>query len=208
MHCSIHNKILKNALPACLWALLFIILLTGEPVMSAEEKEKLIFNFDSPAEVAQWRTIDDVVMGGVSQSVIQAGSQDTCLFTGTVSLENFGGFASASSLPASYNLGGFTGIAIRVKGDGKRYKFTTKTDTAFTGFSYQAPFNTENGTWAVIQLPFKTFVPMFRGSVMDNVEPIDPEKVKSFGLLIADKQKGPFKLEIDWIKAYRSMNDK
>ncbi len=208
MHCSIHNKILKNAMPACLWPLLFVILLTGEPVMSAEEKEKLIFNFDSPAEVAQWRTIDDVVMGGVSQSVIQAGSQGTCLFTGTVSLENFGGFASASSLPASYNLGGFTGIAIRVKGDGKRYKFTTKTDTAFTGFSYQALFNTENGTWAVIQLPFKTFVPMFRGSVMDNVEPIDPEKVKSFGLLIADKQKGPFKLEIDWIKAYRSMNDK
>jgi NADH dehydrogenase [ubiquinone] 1 alpha subcomplex assembly factor 1 len=203
MHCTMRNQILKNALPACLWSLLLIILLTGEPVMSAEEKEKLIFNFDSPAEVAQWRTIDDVVMGGVSQSVIQAGSQGTCLFTGTVSLENFGGFASASSLPAAYNLGGFTGIAIRVQGDGKRYKFTVKTDTAFSGFTYQAPFNTESGAWTELRFPFKSFVPMFRGSVMDNVEPIDPEKVKSFGLLIADKQKGPFKLEIDWIKAYR-----
>lgn len=208
MHCSIHNKILKNALPACLWPLLFIMLLTGETVMSAEEKEKLIFNFDSPTEVAQWRTIDDVVMGGVSQSVIQAGSQSTCLFTGTVSLENFGGFASASSLPGAYNLGGFMGIAIRVKGDGKRYKFTVKTDTAFSGFTYQAPFNTESNAWTELRFPFKSFVPMFRGSVMDNVEPIDPEKVKSFGLLIADKQKGPFRLEIDWIKAYRSINDK
>jgi NADH dehydrogenase [ubiquinone] 1 alpha subcomplex assembly factor 1 len=208
MHAFTRNRSLQKIIPACLWPLLLIILLTGEPVMSAEEKEKLIFNFDTQEEVAQWRTIDDVVMGGVSQSVIKAGSQGICLFTGTVSLENFGGFASASSLPAAYNLGGFTGIAIRVKGDGKRYKFTVKTDTAFTGFSYQAPFNTENSTWAVIQLPFKTFVPMFRGSMMDNVEPIDPQKVKSFGLLIADKQKGPFKLEIDWIKAYRSINDK
>jgi NADH dehydrogenase [ubiquinone] 1 alpha subcomplex assembly factor 1 len=208
LHCSIHNKILKNALPACLWPLLFVILLTGETVMGAEEKEKLIFNFDSPAEVAQWRTIDDVVMGGVSQSVIKAGSQGTCLFTGTVSLENFGGFASASSLPAAYDLGGFTGIAIRVKGDGKRYKFTTKTDTAFSGFTYQAPFNTESGVWIELRFPFKSFVPMFRGSVMENVDPIDPEKVKSFGLLIADKQKEPFRLEIDWIKAYRSINDK
>jgi monofunctional biosynthetic peptidoglycan transglycosylase len=203
MHSIMRNHNPQNRRGAGCCALLFVILLTGETAMTTEEKEKLIFNFDSPAELAQWRTIDDVIMGGVSQSVIQAGSQGTCLFTGTVSLENFGGFASASSLPAAYNLGGFSGIAIRVKGDGKRYKFTVKTDTAFSGFTYQAPFNTENNTWSIIKFPFKTFVPTFRGSVMDNVEPIDPEKVQSFGLLIADKQKGPFKLEIDWIKAYR-----
>jgi hypothetical protein len=32
---------------------------------------------------------------------------------------------------------------------------------------------------------------------MDDVEPIDAGKVKSFGFLIADKQQGPFKLDID-----------
>ena len=70
--------------------------------MATEEKEKLIYNFDNLAEVQQWRTIDDLVMGGVSQSVIKAGSQGTVLFTGTVSLENFGGFASASSWSKFY----------------------------------------------------------------------------------------------------------
>ena len=203
MHGTTRNHILQNDIVAFLWALLFIILLTGETVMSAEEKEKLIFNFDNLAEVQQWRTIDDVVMGGVSQSVIKAGSQGTVLFTGTVSLENFGGFASASSMPADYNLHGCEGIAIRVQGDGKRYKFTVKTDTAFSGFTYQAPFNTENSAWSIIKFPFKTFVPTFRGSVMDDVEPIDAGKVKSFGFLIADKQKGPFRIEIDWIKTYK-----
>jgi NADH dehydrogenase [ubiquinone] 1 alpha subcomplex assembly factor 1 len=203
MHSTIHDRIIKKIISACLCALLCLISGTGETAMSTEEKGERIFNFDSQEQVRQWRTIDDVVMGGVSQSTVTAGSQGTALFAGTVSLENFGGFASASSLPAEYNLAGFNGIAIRVRGDGKRYKFTVKTDTAFTGFSYQAPFNTENGTWAVIQLPFKTFVPMFRGSMMDNVGPIDPGEVKSFGFLIADKQNGPFKLEIDWIKAYK-----
>ena len=77
--------------------------------MSTEEKEKLIFNFDSQEQVRQWRTIDDVVMGGVSQSAVTAGSKGAVLFSGTVSLENFGGFASASSLPAEYNLAGFHG---------------------------------------------------------------------------------------------------
>jgi hypothetical protein len=121
MHCTTRNHILQNGLLARLCSLLFIILLTGETVMTAEEKEKLIFNFDNLAEVQQWRTIDDVVMGGVSQSIIKAGRRGTALFTGIVSLENFGGFAFASSLPAAYNLSGFTGISIRVKGDGKRY---------------------------------------------------------------------------------------
>ena len=102
MHSTTRNHILQNDIVACLCALLFIILLTGETVMSAEEKEKLIFNFDNLAEVQQWRTIDDVVMGGVSQSVIKAGSQGTVLFTGTVSLENFGGFASVSSTSNFY----------------------------------------------------------------------------------------------------------
>lgn len=203
MHSTIRNRILRNSLPAGLCALLCLISGTGETAMSTEEQEKLIFNFDNQEQVRQWRTIDDVVMGGVSQSAVTAGSRGTALFSGTVSLDNFGGFASASSLPSDYNLSGFTGIAIRVKGDGKRYKFTIKTDTAFTGFSYQAPFNTESGAWAVIQFPFKSFVPTFRGSVMNTAEPFDPKKVKSFGFLIADKQQGPFRLEIDWIKAYK-----
>ena len=33
----------------------------------ATEKRKVIFNFDNLAEVQQWRTIDDVVMGGVTK---------------------------------------------------------------------------------------------------------------------------------------------
>jgi len=197
------NSTLQNVITACLCALLLLISGTGETAMTTEGKEKPLFNFVNPADVQQWRTIDDVVMGGVSKSTVTAGGQGTALFTGTVSLENFGGFASASSMPADYNLSGFEGIAIRVKGDGKRYKFSVKTDTAFSGFTYQAPFNTENSAWSIIKFSFKTFVPTFRGSVMDTAEPLDPKKVKSFGFLIADKQQGPFKLEIDWIKAYK-----
>ena len=171
--------------------------------MSIEEKDIVVFSFDKSDAVEQWRPINDVVMGGVSQSTFKASGQGTALFTGIVSLENFGGFASASSRPADHDLSGCQGVAMRIKGDGKRYKCNIKTDTVFTGFSYQASFNTENGVWTVIKFPFNTFVPTFRGSAVSNAEPIDPKKVKSFGFLIADKQEGPFRLEIDWIKAFR-----
>jgi NADH dehydrogenase [ubiquinone] 1 alpha subcomplex assembly factor 1 len=186
------------------FCLFFMIhLCTGGIVMGVEAKEKLIFGFDKPGEAEQWRTINDPVMGGMSQSSFQVTEKKTALFSGIVSLKNSGGFASVSSLPSDYNLSGFAGIAIRVKGDGKRYKFTIKTDTAFTGFTYQSPFSTVKGEWTVIYAPFKNYVPSFRGSVIKDAEPIDAKKVKSFGFLIADKQEGPFRLEIDWIKAYK-----
>ena len=102
MHSIMRNHKPQNRRGACCCALLLFILCTGDPGMATEEKEKLIFGFDNPAAVQQWRSIDDVVMGGVSQSVIKAGSQGTVLFTGTVSLENFGGFASTSSMSKFY----------------------------------------------------------------------------------------------------------
>ncbi|MCX5896143.1 MAG: CIA30 family protein [Proteobacteria bacterium] len=187
----------------CTYALVVIILFTGDAGMSKEDAEKTIFSFSDPKAVEQWRPINDVVMGGVSQSTFKASGRGAALFTGIVSLENFGGFASASSRPADHDLSGCQGVAMRIKGDGKRYKCNIKTDTVFTGFSYQSPFNTGNGVWTVIKFPFNTFVPTFRGSAVSNAEPIDPKKVKSFGFLIADKQEGPFRLEIDWIKAFR-----
>ena len=47
----------------------------------------------------------------------------------------------------------------------------------------------------------KDFVPSFRGRVLSGEPPLDPAKVASLGILISDKQAGPFQLEIAWIKA-------
>ncbi|MBT8330417.1 MAG: CIA30 family protein, partial [Desulfofustis sp.] len=44
-------------------------------------------------------------------------------------------------------------------------------------------------------------VPVFRGRKLSGVDPVAPEKVQQIGFLISDKQAGPFRLEIDWIKA-------
>jgi NADH dehydrogenase [ubiquinone] 1 alpha subcomplex assembly factor 1 len=46
----------------------------------------------------------------------------------------------------------------------------------------------------------KNLVPTFRGRVLSGEPPLDPAKVTSVGFLIADKQDGPFRLEVAWIK--------
>jgi len=165
-------------------------------------KELLVFDFTKPDDRNQWRPINDTVMGGVSASQLQTTKEGFALFAGTVSLENNGGFASLQSIPSTYNFTGYEGVAIRIKGDGKRYKFSLKSNIFLDSPRYEAAFTTDKGVWATLKIPFNTLVPTFRGTVLTNETPIDISKVKSFSFLISDKQEGPFHLEIEWVKAY------
>ena len=61
------------------------------------------------------------------------------VFRGVVSLENGGGFASVRSEPQDHDLSTFDGLVLKVRGDGKRYRFRLRTSRAFDGVSYQAP---------------------------------------------------------------------
>jgi len=169
----------------------------------AAEQETVIFDFKNPAALGAWQVINDTVMGGVSESGLKATRTGTALFTGEVSLKNFGGFCSASSRGTGpHDLRGSEGIAIRVKGDGKSYKLTVKTDTGFNGFSYHFPFVTKKDAWMTVRAPFRDFTARFRGMPLPDASPIDPAGIQSFGFLISDRQEGPFTLEIESIKAY------
>ena len=80
-----------------------------------------------------------------------------------------------------------------------------KNDDAFNGFSYRYEFNTQNGKWLTLDVPFKSFIPMFMGQTT-SAPPVDKANIKTFGFLIADKQAGPFHLGIDWIGGYSATN--
>jgi NADH dehydrogenase [ubiquinone] 1 alpha subcomplex assembly factor 1 len=61
-------------------------------------------------------------MGGISKSELVILDKSIGVFRGNLSLENNGGFASIRTFPTDYNLSGFDGISIRVRGDGKKYQ--------------------------------------------------------------------------------------
>jgi len=171
--------------------------------MGAAPLEQVIFNFSRQQDLDQWMIINDTVMGGVSRSAFQPGRDGTAVFSGAVSLDNYGGFCSATTKPSKpYDLGIYEGIAIQIKGDGKHYKLTLKSEAAFMGFSYQYPFQTKKDAWTTIYAPFDAFKPFFRGTLQADVGAIDRSMVASFGLLISDKQSGPFRLEIRDVRAY------
>ena len=101
--------------------------------LPADGAEETLFDFTDEESVKSWYVVNDSVMGGVSNSKVNKSEENTLRFTGTVSLENNGGFASMRTRPGDYDLGGFRGIQIRVRGDGNKYKFRIKTDSGFDG---------------------------------------------------------------------------
>jgi len=163
-----------------------------------------LFTFDAPAQDEPWRIINDTVMGGRSSSRMAVTANGTGVFSGEVSLANNGGFAHTRSMAGPYDLSAYDGLAVRVRGDARRYDMTLKLDRAFDGTMYQTGFEVSPDGWQEIRLPFADFVPTYHGRQLTDRPPLDPAKIRTIGFIISDKQEGAFRLEVDWIRAYRA----
>ncbi|MBW4561000.1 MAG: CIA30 family protein [Mojavia pulchra JT2-VF2] len=180
-----------------------------------KSNEKSIFNFSNPSDELKnvWGALDDVVMGGVSASNIQF-VEDTALFAGNVSTANSGGFASVrtKNFDPPFNLSGYEGVELRVRGDGKRYKLFLRTDAKWDGLGYSYSFDTVANTWIDIRIPFADLTPVFRAKTVNDAPPIDASKVCSFQLMLSKFEydgalnpkfsPGGFTLQVESIKAY------
>jgi len=160
-----------------------------------------LFRFESAVSVADWSAIDDGVMGGVSRSRLRHDPAGHAVFEGIVSLEHDGGFASVRSRPLDLRAPGAVNYLLEVRGDGKRYKLNLRTDDAFDGVNYQAAFEAPPDAWTLVRLPVSGFHPTFRGRSVPGAPRLDPARVQQMGLMIADRQAGPFALALRSIRA-------
>lgn len=163
-----------------------------------------LFAFGDPARDGGFAPIDDVVMGGRSSSraVIDGG---LLVFEGEVSLANGGGFASIRSVPIRADLSRAAALALRVRGDGRRYKLNLRADEAFDGVTWQVRFETEAGRWQELVLPLARFAPVLRGRPVAQAGPIQGGRIRTVGFLIGEGQAGPFRLEVAGIAAVEGL---
>jgi hypothetical protein len=173
-----------------------------------------LFDFTHPTIDLQatWGAVDDVVMGGVSESGMQL-RNGVAIFSGNVSTENSGGFASVRTrnFEPSLNLSNYQGIELYVKGDGQRYKIFVRTESKWDGVGYAYSFDTIADEWMTIQVPFADLVPIFRAKTVSDA-PLDPTQIRSLQLMLSkfeyDRALNPrftpglFSLEIASISAY------
>jgi NADH dehydrogenase [ubiquinone] 1 alpha subcomplex assembly factor 1 len=156
----------------------------------------VLFDFGDPGSVALWHPINDGVMGGLSISQLRHDRAGHAEFAGQVSLDNNGGFASVRCLAGDYGRDGALAYLLDVRGDGKRYKLNLRTENRFDGINYQARFDPPAGVWTTCRLAGADFLPTWRGRPVPDAPPLDTTRVQQMGLMIADRQAGPFCLAI------------
>jgi NADH dehydrogenase [ubiquinone] 1 alpha subcomplex assembly factor 1 len=159
-----------------------------------------LFEFSGAADEPRWVAVNDGVMGGRSRGAGRI--VDGLLhFSGVLSLEHGGGFASLRSEGRRFDLLGARALLLRVKGDGRRYQLRVATGARVRGTPvwYSASFDTVGGQWTQIRTPIDALLPRYRGALLAG-PPLDLAHVEQVGLLVGDRQAGPFALEVDWIR--------
>lgn len=223
--------------------------------------EKKVVDFADKEELAKWRRLDDVIMGGQSQSgwtisddvrpcaiapalwslaslassrpprasgscaplrlrlrlfppVALAPAQGKVgVWSGDLILEG-GGFCGCRRDGLGLDLKGYDGLALRVRGDGQRYKLNLKTgiNDGVSESTYQGVFETVAGEWATVRLRFRDFVGVVRQVEDPSVPPVDPADIRSLGLVLSrfefngvpnfKYKPGKFSLEVEGISAF------
>ena len=175
-----------------------MILLGGSVGWVARADEAILVDLADAAAVSTWTTVNDPVMGGRSTSTVAYGDGGL-VFSGTISLDNNGGFASARG-PVAPAIGvgaaGATALRIKALGDGKTYVLKVETGQPW---SYIQRFPTQAGVRQTYDLPVGGFQPV--GMFLDPVAapPLDPSTINRVGIYILDKQEGPFRLVVSAI---------
>ena len=170
----------------------------------ADDAPKMLFDFTGADAVKEWQTINDGVMGGVSEGKVKIADKKTLEFYGTLSLENNGGFASVRTKAKKLGLEKGDVLVARVRGDGREYSMNLHVPRPLVAFSYRATVQTKKAEWIEVKLPLDKFEATSFGRVVKDAGPVDPQEVNGLGFLLGDKKAGPFKMEVEWIKVERA----
>jgi len=175
-------------------------------------KDNVLWSKDVP--LLEWGSLDDVVMGGVSESSFTSGR-----FSGLVSADNNGGFAGCRSkaLSPPLQLSKYTGLQLRVRGDSatRRYKCIVRDSYDWNGIAWSQSFDalpsTAAGKWQEVRLPFQNFDPTLfarriPGARLNtnaiNTVQITYSKFEYDSELNPNWDEGRFELSIDSIAVY------
>lgn len=162
---------------------------------------RLITDFSAETDDLGWYVVNDNVMGGRSEGDF-AVEESILVFTGSTNTRG-GGFSSIRTRELELDLTGHSGIRLKVLGDGRRYTWRLTTDARWRGrpVGYWADFDSVDGEWTTVDIPFSAFVPQFRGYRLEGPA-LDVSRITGMGLMIYDKQDGPFRLQLENVRAY------
>ena len=157
----------------------------------------------------QWAPLDDVVMGGVSETNLTPGRfQGT--FEGVVRTERNGGFAGIRTKLFRVDARGSNGFKVTVRGDGQRYKFIARDSPEWNGIAWSKSFDTEKGRETTHVIKFSDLVPTKFARVVPDAGKFKQDMLSGLQITLSKFEydsglnpkfsPGPFQLNIDKIE--------
>lgn len=154
----------------------------------------IMIDLTRPNEHQQWKATNDNVMGGISQGRLTFDGQSS-QFWGELSLDNNGGFSSINRpiepLPFEINR-----VEVEFIGDGRPYQLRLATWKRGYRITYKHEFTTIKGQRQEKIFDLNNFQAVFRGRLLNGAPALTAQDIKQVGLLITDKQPGPFVLNL------------
>ncbi len=181
--------------------------------------KKTLLDFSRPNEVSRMLTRCDKELGGFSTVNLDINEEKGIgHFHGTLSLDlppkrpdiTRSGYAMFRTVQQKLPIIGslifedlqfYTQIALRVKGDRRKYMVNIQAQSGTPYDIYQHRlFLSTPGEWETVLIPIDTFVLTSLGNVEEQAV-LERRYIKTIGVGILDRQHGPYSLEIKWIKA-------
>ena len=170
----------------------------------ADDTLQPLFDFTEADAAKEWQTVNDGVMGGVSDGNFKLTDAKTMEFFGTLSLANNGGFASVRTKAKKLDLEEGDTLVAKVRGDGREYMLNLYPNKQRVAYSYRATVQTKKDEWIEVKIPLEKFEATSFGQMVKNAGAVKPAEINAMGFMLGDKKAGPFKLEIEWVKVERA----
>ena len=126
------------------------------PATTAAAPAPFIMEFTTDATEPSWIAVNDGVMGGLSTGGPRL-ENNILHFTGTLSLENNGGFSSIRTKSLTQDFSAATHLVLRVKGDGREYSLNLYPNKPLVAFTYRATVQTKKDEWIEVKFPLDKF---------------------------------------------------
>lgn len=182
----------------------FALSLTG---VSMAQTCQTIIEHSAEDETNPWRTINDGVMGGLSDggSFLQ---EDHLSFVGNTNT-NGGGFSSVRLRVEPGLMADTDHLKLWMRPDERRYSVTMRTDVTYRGrpVAFRADVTSgAPGEWGEGILDYSDLKASIFGRPVFGAE-FDPASVREVSLIIYDGLDGPFRMDLKRIEACSGMNE-
>lgn len=168
-------------------------------ILCAHSIQPLIFDFGVNNDSKNWVVVNDDVMGGLSTSQVVVDSIGY-IFSGDVSLDNNGGFASLRSPRDNYNLEIYTVMKIRYKSTDRDFAIVLERHNQYYMPYHKQICESNKDGWVTSEFLLSEFKEYRLGEETGNVmESKSLQDIRRFGIVINDKAAGPFRVEVDYI---------